>query len=237
MKAVTPEDLFFLEREPLLRVQPRVAALRGSAKVLARADGGLLLDLAGGVPMLCAEDGRAVRALEPFLPEDTSVLVSDYPPMDAWLMERRGLNGATVCNNVVYLKKEPVPVHTDVVLRPLPLSEAERVSGHYPIHDLETIRAFIREGRMLGGYRGEEMVGFLGWHEEGSMGLLHVFEPFRRRGYAYAMEGLQVNLMLARGELPFGQVVLGNDASMALQLKLGFTREDRTVSWLYREGT
>jgi len=237
MRALTRDDLDFLGKEPLLRVQPRVAALRGSGEVLARTEGGLLLlDRVGGVPMLCADHGRAVRALEPALPAGTHILVSDCSPMDDWLMEKRGLDGRSVCNNVVYLGQKPVPVQTDIELRPLPLSEAERVSENYPLHDLETIRIFIGEGRLLGGYRGEELVGFLGWHEEGSMGLLHVFAPFRRRGYAYAMEGLQINMMLGRGELPFGQVIQGNDASMALQLKLGFTREDRTVSWLYRTG-
>ena len=87
---------------------------------------------------------------------------------------------------------------------------------------------------LLGGFVGDTLVGFIGWHPEGDMGLLHVFEAYRRQGFAYAMEALQINLMLKRGELPRGQVIRGNEASLALQVKLGFTVADSTVSWMFR---
>ena len=235
MPEQTRRTMAFLEREPLLRVQALEAMRRGSAEVLAeKADGALLYDRRSGLPFLCADSAATARALLDSLPE-TPVLVSDFTELDGEISARFGLYGSQRCRNVVYLKREPLAVRTDVELKPLKVAEAELVSRHYHIHSLEEIRLAIREGRLLGGYSGGVLAGFIGWHEDGSMGMLHVFEEHRRKGYAFAMEALLVNRTLDEGRLPFGQVILGNEVSMALQMKLGFTKCDRPVSWLFRE--
>lgn len=227
--------LAFLQKDPLRHVQPLEALRHGTAEILAVREGGLLLyDLKGQLHMLCADNAQAVRELLPILPE-VPVLVSDNSSMDGFIMRERGFTGSTVCSNVVYLKKEPPRIQTDLELRPLPDDMAQTVSRHYHLYNLEEIQDFIRQGSLLGGYRKETLVGFLGWHEEGSMGMLYVFEQYRRQGYAYAMEALQIKGMLSQGKLPYGQVAVGNDASLALQRRLGFSIADRTVSWLYRD--
>ena len=224
-----------LDREPLLRVQGLESLRRGSAEIIAMMEDGLLLfDSIGRVPMLFADSAETARALLDALPE-TDVLVSDCAEMDEEIMEKRGLNGRTACHNVVYLKAEAPEVVTSLILRPLPMDKAELFSRHYRIHDLDEIRGIIAEGRLLGGYMEDVLVGFIGWHEEGSMGMLHVLEPCRCKGYGHAMEALLLRETLRRGMIPYGQVVLGNDASMDLQLKLGFTPSEKNVSWLYRE--
>ena len=224
----------FLEQEPLLRVQALEAMRRGSAEVLARrADGVLLFDRHCDLPLLCADSAETARALLDSLPE-TEVLVNDFTELDGEISARFGLNASQRCHNVVYLKREKVAVRTDLELIPLSEDQAELVSRHYHIHSLEEIRETIRDGRLLGGYSGGVLAGFIGWHEEGSMGMLHVFEQHRRKGHAFAMEALIINRMLDEGRLPFGQVVPGNEASMRLQIKLGFARCERPVSWLFR---
>jgi len=228
-------DCNFLNRKPLLRVHALTCLRRGSADIIARhPDGLLLFERVGQVHFLCADTKDAVRALLKMMPQ-VPVMVSDLHEMDEWIMKERGFTGRTVCTNVVYLKREPVQIDTELALRPLPPEAAKTVSALYSLHDPDTIEGFIAEGRLLGGYLKDELVGFTGWHEEGAMGMLHVFEPYRRKGYAYAMEALQINLTLARGELPHGQVIQGNGASLALQKKLGFTAAEGTVSWLFSD--
>lgn len=231
------QALLFLNRQPLLRVQALESIKRGSARMVGQhTDGLLIYERRGQLHFLCADTEEAVRTLLPLLPPGTDVLINDLVTMDEYIMAQLGFTGRTLCTNVVYLKREPVPIQTDISLRPLPLSAAGLVSAHYHLHGPEEIKDFINRGLLLGGYLGDTLAGFIGWHEEGDMGMLHVFEAHRRKGYAFAMEALQINLMLARGELPRGQVIAGNEASMALQMKLGFTLADKPVSWLFKEG-
>lgn len=228
------QALTFLKREPLLRAQPLEALRRGQGRVAALAKGGALIyNEHSDLYMLCADTEQAARELLPALP-DVEAMTSDAPGMDEFIMAHRGLDGSSVCNNVVYLSKEPPKAESRLDIRPLTLPDAEIVSQNYHIHDLEQTRETILRGDMMGGYLGRNWVGFFGWHDEGSMGMLHVFEPYRRQGYAYELEARQIALTLQRGFLPYGQVIVGNTASLALQRKLGFTVEEKTVSWLYK---
>ena len=227
--------LAFLKKEPLLRVQALEWMRLGRGKVLAQAEGGaLVLDTESGVPMLCAEDVDTALRLLDALP-NPDILVCDLEEADGAVMRRLGFTGRAPYHNYVYLSDMPLPEETDVRLLPLPLSEAERVSRHYHIHTLGELREIIRQGRLMGGYAGGELAGFIGWHEEGSIGMLHVFGSYRRKGYGRAMEARLINLTLAQGRRPFGQVGADNDASRRLQEGLGLTRCEKTVSWLFRE--
>lgn len=234
MKNNKQQVTYFLNREPMLRVQALEALKRGKTDILAKTDGGvLLIDREIDMPLLCADTLEDVRALLPSIPE-TGILTNDLEAANGLLSEALGYDSIQVCTNVVYQSKQPIDIQTDVVLAPLPMKDAELIKQNYDIHTLDEILAFIRQGRLLGGYVGDELVGFLGWHEDGSMGMLHVFKQHRRKGCAYAMEALQINLMLSRNELPWGQVIVGNDASLALQKKLGFTVEEKKHSWLFK---
>lgn len=226
--------LAFLNREPLLRVQPLEAFRRGAAEVAALTEGGALIyNRESDLYMLCADSARAVRDLLPALPP-VEAMTCDCPEGDNLIMDRLGLDGRSICNNVVYLHGAAPASTQKLAIRPLDMGDAETVSLNYHIHGLAQIRETISRGDLMGGYLDGAWVGFFGWHEEGSMGMLHVFEPYRRRGFAQELEARQIALTLDRGSLPFGQVILGNTASLALQRKLGFTVEEKTVSWLYR---
>ena len=76
-------------------------------------------------------------------------------------------------------------------------------------------------------------VGFIGEHLEGSMGLLFIFPEFRHRGYAMALEKRYMAKMMGEGRIPFGQVEKKNQASLALQKKIGVTRSRRLSCWMW----
>lgn len=227
--------LALLNREPLLRVQTLAAFRRGTAKILAQHDEGLLVhDQYSGLHFLSADSGEAVQALLPRLPR-VGVVVSDYPQLDAHIMQARGYRGRLVCINAVYQKTGPISVDSPVRLGALPLHMANQIAALNHTHDKEEIAGFISRKRLLGGYVGETLVGFVGWHEDDSLGMLHVFEEHRRQGHARALVALIVNKSLALGILPFGQVAADNHASLALQKKMGLTLSEKTVSWLFNE--
>lgn len=121
----------------------------------------------------------------------------------------------------------------DLTVRVLDESYLDVICDHYDMAGRDTILRYLRLGWMRGGFdKNGKLVGFIGEHTEGSMGLLHVLSPFRRRGYGAALEAAEISLHLSQGRTPYCQVEVGNNASLALQEKLGLTRLPGTQCWI-----
>ena len=88
--------------------------------------------------------------------------------------------------------------------------------------------------RLYGAFLDGKLAGFVGTHDEGSIGALTVVPEFRRRGLGTYLECLAIRKALERGDLPFGQVAPGNGASLALQRSLGMTISREMVCWMDR---
>ena len=158
---------------------------------------------------------------------------------DRALAERRAARAPGLeileCAQAVYLKKDPPPRRDcpGVTLRPLTMDDLDFVLKNYrhPGAVEAHIRERIREG-MLGAEAEGEPAGFIGVHEEGTMGLLEVLPRFRRRGLAEALEAALIRRQLEKGVLPYAHVKTGNAASEALQTKLGLTLDRRRFYWV-----
>lgn len=86
-------------------------------------------------------------------------------------------------------------------------------------------------GAIFGAFIEGKLAGFIGEHIEGSLGMLEVFEEYRRKGIAAELESYMINLHLSRGHLPYGDVIVGNEASMKLQRKLGLKVSKEIYCW------
>ena len=145
-----------------------------------------------------------------------------------------GLHAGDECWQSVYIKKEPIQEDgTDIHC--LDRSCAQKVFEVYGHHELEHIESMIDRKMLWGAFADGELAGFIGWHEEGSEGLLEVLPEYRRRGLALALEKRIVNIDLERGHTPFGQIFLWNNASRHLQEKLGMDFADGHICWLWKE--
>ena len=89
------------------------------------------------------------------------------------------------------------------------------------------------ERGLLGAFVDGAPAGFVGFHDEGSIGMLEVLPEYRRRGLGEALEAGAVRLALSRGQYAFGQVETENAASLALQKKVGLELSDRELFWLF----
>lgn len=107
------------------------------------------------------------------------------------------------------------------------------VAEHYSeIGSPEYVTERILHGALYGAFYEEKIVGFIADHEEGSIGMLYVLPEYRKRHVAMALETYCMNLAVERGEIPYGQVVLGNEASIRLQEKMGICFAKGTVVWM-----
>lgn len=119
-------------------------------------------------------------------------------------------------------------------MRTLDTSYLERIHEVYSLSDRQELERDLEKGMVTGLFVEDSLVGFIGFHREGSMGMLHVFEPYRRRGYAEVLERHDIDRALAMGLIPYCHVFFSNRASLALQAKLGLERGSRPIWWLWR---
>ena len=96
------------------------------------------------------------------------------------------------------------------------------IVAHYGLLDRAEIEDHLAHGWIRGGFDANgALVGFIGEHEEASMGMLEVFPAARRHGYAFALEAALIDELLQAGRVPFCHVAPANEASRGLQRKLG----------------
>ena len=85
---------------------------------------------------------------------------------------------------------------------------------------------------MRGAFAKGQLLGFIGMHSEGSVGMLEVLPPYRRRGVALALMAAMANHCLERGWVPFSQIFDGNTASLELHRRLGWTLCPEKLYWV-----
>lgn len=147
------------------------------------------------------------------------------------------------CLQGAYTRREKLPVRglygpdgrgeDGFAIRTLTEEYIPFVAEHYSeIGTSEYVSERIRHGAVYGAFYDEKIVGFIANHEEGSIGMLYVLPEYRKRHVAMALETYCMNLAVERGEIPYGQVVLGNEASIRLQEKMGICFAKGTVVWM-----
>ena len=145
-----------------------------------------------------------------------------------------GLKGSVACYNCAYIKRDKIDFTSPYEIRTLDISFKDMICSNYDLGGPEEIEEQLSSGRMIGAFsESGELMGFIGTHMDGSVGMLFVFPEFRRLGVAYALEAELINRLLDTGHIPYCHIISDNSPSLALQRKLGYTVSDKMVYWLY----
>ena len=229
----------YLSRDPNKNADMLEILLLPTARVLAAGDSGVLLEHNGLYLLSCDEgtDAGYLPLLVDGLEQDPErMVVLHNPALKDVLVQAYGFEAFLDVRHGVYRKEEPLAysLPDDAQIRRLDESHLSFVLRHYHMMDDETyLRERIDEG-MFGVFVGGELVGFIGTHDERSIGLLEILPEYRRLGLAFALEAHLINRLLEQGRIPFSQVSVDNEPSLALQRKLGMEFSDATVHWLVR---
>ena len=225
--------LRFAKAVPLRRITARSLLQKRQADIVRITEDALLLYVpAAALHVLCADSGAAALSIMQGVTGCT-LLMNERTEADEALMQALGFSERSLCYNVVYEHKTPIDLTTDVRLAPLPLSLLDVVTAHYTLISRDEVAHHMQDGTLLGGWQGDTLVGFIGTHSEGSMGMLYIFPEHRRKQLGYTLEALLINRQLAAGVIPYAQIFTDNVASLALQKKLGLTQCAETISWMY----
>jgi len=210
-----------------------------TARVLAASDSGVLMEHNGLYLLSCDEGtdaGYLPLLVEGLAGDPERMIVLHSPALKDELVATYGFQAFLDVRHGVYRKQEPVAysLPEGAEIRRLDESHLGFVVRHYHMMDDEMyLRERIDEG-MYGVFLGGELAGFIGTHDERSIGLLEILPEYRRLGLAFALEAHLINHLLEQGRIPFTQVSVDNEPSLALQRKLGMELSDAAVHWLVR---
>lgn len=162
-----------------------------------------------------------------------NLIVSHQKYMVDYILNRFELGQKLECVQVAYMDKTKLDIDEGLEIRKLEQNQVELILEHYDKLSKNEIKIILENGNLFGGYRNGILIGFIGNHLEGSIGILEVFPQYRRLGYGTTLESYIVNQMLEKDLVPFGQVEVSNKKSIALQKKLGFKISEESLYWIY----
>ncbi len=153
-------------------------------------------------------------------------------PLDA--PEKLGFS-AEPCVTYAYFLPMP-PTAPTVDIRRLAPSLAQTLANEYSYkgggYTADEMRELMKDKGIFGAIEGGRLAGFIGRHHDGNMGLLKVFDGFRRRGIGAELERFMITYIMTFGRVPICDVYVDNAPSIRLQQKLGLTPAKGYTFWV-----
>lgn len=207
---------------------------RGSGELIrAENEGVLLFDRVSGTYMLSAEYSPETVNWLSSLPNADLFQVCD-PAFVPHVQELYSLDSVLDCGQYVYCETTPLALSGGLKISEPTDEETVLIGENY--HKLDADELALTRSRhelFVGHDETGDAIGFIGSHLEGSMGLLHIFPEYRRKGYGAELESFLINRYLALGLIPYCHVEVGNGKSEGLQQKLGLRRAEKRAIWLF----
>lgn len=182
------------------------------------------------------EDQESFNGLLPLLtPEDKQfALAEDY--MLPALLSRGDLLNQMSCMRLILPDDVPLAFETPhhVLLRPLTAEDVPFMYANYIYQAVASIDYFenrVANGKSVGLVEEGKLVGWVVTHDDGALGLLHVLEDYRSKGYAEILTKKLCIDLRSHGLIPHLAIKPENKASMGLAKKIGFV-EDRMIHWI-----
>ncbi len=226
----------FLEKDRLGHMDMIEVIRKRQAEILYAGENGVLLrDLPSGAWMISAADMDMGERLLSRIPRDCSdpLFAVHQPFLRDSICRRFQVDEVNACHQAVYTRKSPLPEPEGFQICVPNETELDLIREAYgPLEPEEYLLERIRLGKMLAIREQGNLAAFAGIHAEGSMGMLHVRKAYRRKGMAAALEIRLINMFLEKGDVPFCQIFEGNQASLALQKKLGLRLASGRVYWI-----
>ena len=226
--------LRYLNKNPLSNMDIIVPIDRGSVSFIYSDDDGVcFLENKSGAYMMSVSNREAGIKILNLLPDKglfsfhQSYMLNDFKLKVAY---------TTFLENyqAVYFSKGYLPIKNYLAIRPLDVSHIKTIIANYEIDiGKKYILDRIECRELFGGFIDNSLVGFIGIHAEGSIGMLKVFDNYKRKGYGEALSRYMVNHQLCNDVVPYEQIGINNTASLLLAQKLGFTISTEKVYWLF----
>ena len=233
----TEQIIESLNRDRLIHIDVIEAIRRGRAAVVYAASDALLLHTEDWLHLLVCDTVEAgVQALSHCDAPAGSIVAHSDAAKEAVQRTFPNITRCNGCWQALYPQKSMLPVPPTCTIVPFPADQIPFILAHYdtvtnPAYFAERIQA----GAMFAAYVEDALAGFIGFHDDGSMGMLEVLPTYRRLHIGTALESHLVNDALRRGWTPYCQIFVGNTASVHLQQRLGLVVSQNVLYWMHSE--
>jgi Acetyltransferases len=225
--------IHYLMKDLLLHIGMIEPINRNTADILyADSECVLMKEQRSGAYMISVDSLEKGQEILKNIPE-CNLIVAHQPFIADYIRNKFGLKDTMECIQAVYTSKNKLDVRNNIEIKQLNLNHMDTVLEHYNLLSDKDIQTLLKDGSMFGGYKEESLVGFIGMHLEGSIGLLEIFPEYRHQGCGTVLESYMANKILAAGGIPYAQVEITNETSMALQKKLGFQLSESSIYWMF----
>lgn len=224
-----------LKRNRALYIDMAESLRRGRGEVIYEGEEGVIVaDRQAGVCMLAAFSDQAAGGLVSLVSAEPEFrqFVLHQECLLAPLEEHCLIESNIPCRHAVYHHRIAPALSKKVEIRRLDPSFLGQIVNFYHTTSAEYIRERLVKGRLFGAFAEGSLAGFGGEHQEGSLGMLYVYEGYRRQGIGLALVSYLIGLHMSEGLVPYGHVAIGNSASQSLNRKLGLKISKETLYWV-----
>jgi tRNA (guanine37-N1)-methyltransferase len=223
--------LAFLQEKDELSYIDLIEPLRlGQAEVLIAEKEGVLIRINDDALDGVLFDERLLSTFTDILVgSDAPIAVHDGILVDT--LKAMGMAYHFPCFQAVYTKSTPFVLSQNLTIRELGMDDLPVVLANYKNADEAYITGRVQSGSLIGAQVDGELAAFIGQHAELTIGLLEVLPAYRRRHIGEELEKAYINRLLAHSRVPFCHVTTHNEASLALQKKLGMTFGKHLIHW------
>lgn len=234
---ISTEAEKMLYKKYLVNVNILECLRRESAEVLFDLKEGILIrDKKSDIYMVSTEDKEISEKIIELIPENAELILANQKFYCEKIKRKCNLKDIMGTYHSVWEKEKFVEVpEFEGKIKILSIEEFDMVAENYSSIDLvgrDYIKDRLETGNMLGAFIDDKLCGFIGYHNEGSIGLLEVFPSYRKMGIGSILQGTAVNEAIKRGMIPFGEVKENNYKSLNLQKKLGFSIAKEKIYWI-----
>ncbi len=227
----------FIHRNYPSRVLVDFVLKKGAGSIVFEAEEALVLKVEPG-PMFAvyADNIRAAEQCLPYVRE-AKFITAETEEMGHFFLETlENYRKLLTCYTYHYPHKEYIKMGEKARLAPARMEHLSIILENYAHITEDEAREDLKNGDIIGAYVEGELAGFIGFHPEGSIGMLEVLPKFRRMGLGYDLEAAAINRRLSEGLPAYCQVREDNIPSQKLQEKLGMQRSENVCLWVMNHG-
>ena len=168
--------------------------------------------------------------------EDYLIMVDNKEEMERLMSTGMYQKDEIIVVYMAYYNQEKVMLNsnTEIQYRDLIASDATFIQQHYDSPGNAQsgwLEKCMSHGMVIAQDQ-EGLCGFVGLHQEGSIGFLYVLPSKRHRGIAMELEKRMIQKQLEKGRFPYVHVMEHNKASLSLQKKAGMVIDPNLFYWI-----